>query len=59
MATCGFCKTRDLHHDTSEKDGKGLEHHYLPNTRTTCEGPATTNYTGKSKKAQRRLQQAN
>lgn len=55
MATCGFCKKTGLSHDTTRKDGTGLEGHYLLNTRTTCQGPATTSYTGrqsrKSKKA--------
>jgi len=57
MAMCGFCKTKDLHHDTSKKDGQGLESHYLPNTRKTCEGPITSSYTGKQSRSERQMMQ--
>jgi len=57
MARCGFCKTDNLHHDTSKKDGQGLESHYLPNTRKTCEGPITSSYTGKQSRSERQMMQ--
>ena len=44
MATCGWCKTKDLTHRRGQD---GLEPHNLPNTRKKCEGPSTSPYASK------------
>ena len=40
MAQCGWCKQKNLTRENGE-DGKGLETHYIPNTRKQCNGLAT------------------